>query len=49
MLSFRSTDMNTLQHILWDDLPEAEAEALLARAGAGEPVFCEHLAMLLAA
>ena len=36
-------------HILWDDLPDDLAEELLARAAAGEAVFCEHLAQLMAA
>jgi hypothetical protein len=36
-------------HIFWDDLPDDLAEELLARAAAGEAVFCEHLAQLMAA
>ena len=38
-----------LLHLLWDDLTADQAEELLARAAAGEPVFCEHLALLTAA
>lgn len=41
--------MNDQQHLLWDDFTTDEAEELLARAGAGEAIFCEHLALLLAA
>jgi len=40
--------MGTL-HTFWDDLPDDLAEELLARAAAGEAVFCEHLAQLMAA
>ena len=36
-------------HIFWDDLPDDQAEELLARAAAGEAIFCEHLALLMAA
>jgi hypothetical protein len=36
-------------HTFWDDLPDDLAEELLARAAAGEAVFCEHLAQLMAA
>ena len=41
--------MNGLFHILWDDLTDEQADELLARAAAGEAVFCEHIALLMAA
>jgi len=41
--------MNYQQHLFWDDLTDADAEELLARAAAGEAVFCEHLELLMAA
>jgi hypothetical protein len=36
-------------HSFWDDLTDDQAEELLARAAAGEAIFCEHLALLMAA
>lgn len=41
--------MTGTMHTIWDDLPIDEAEEFLARASAGEAVFCEHLAQLMAA
>jgi hypothetical protein len=41
--------MNYPQHLLWDDFTAGQTEELLARATAGEAIFCEHLALLVAA
>lgn len=41
--------MHNQQHLLWDDFTTDEADELLARAAAGEAVFCEHLSLLLTA
>lgn len=41
--------MNDQPHLFWDDLTADEAEELLARAAAGEAIFCEHLALPMAA
>lgn len=41
--------MNNQRHLLWDDFTSEQTEELLARAGAGEAIFCEDLALLLAA
>ena len=43
------SDMTGIFHTLWDDLPDDQAEELLARAAAGEAIFCEHIALLMAA
>ncbi|HLP08016.1 MAG TPA: hypothetical protein VK178_07610 [Opitutaceae bacterium] len=48
-MSICITAMTGILHIFWDDLPDDQAEELLARASAGEAVFCEHLAQLMAA
>lgn len=41
--------MNDQQYLLWDDFTADQTEELLARAAAGEAIFCEHLALLMAA
>lgn len=41
--------MYNQQHLLWDDLMDEQTEELLARAAAGEAIFCEDLALLLVA
>jgi hypothetical protein len=41
--------MNMLAALFWDQFSDSLAEELLARVSAGEPVFCEHLEVLLAA
>jgi len=41
--------MTDLFYVLWYDLTDAQAEELLARASGGEAVFCEALALLVAA
>jgi hypothetical protein len=43
------TAMTGPNHIFWDQLPDDLAEDLLARAAAGEAIFCEHLEQLMAA
>lgn len=41
--------MKNQRHLLWDGFTAEQAEELLARAAAGEAIFCEHLALLQAA
>ena len=43
------TDMTGILHNFWDNLTDDQAEELLVRAAAGEAIFCEHLALLMAA
>lgn len=48
-MTIYTTAMTGIINTFWDTLPPGEAEELLARASAGEAVFCEHLAQLMAA
>jgi hypothetical protein len=40
--------MSTDLHLPWDDPTDNEAEVLLARAAAGEAVFCEPTTLVAA-
>ena len=46
MIAFAMSDA---AQSMWDDLPDELVEELLARAAGGEAVFCERLALPVAA